>query len=177
MTTETEKKYLIREDGKDFATKAFFKLYPSISFLKSNVAEKGIHIRQGYLENSIGIELAEKLKLEIDFDIIETRLREKETSFYLTFKSKGGLSRSEFEITISSDLFEGLWQQTEGRRIQKARLNIPYQDYIAEVDVYSDRDLIVIEVEVSSEKDAEQLIPLGKDISIDNIYKNRNLAK
>lgn len=174
---EIERKYLIWEDGRGFNTEAFFELYPSISVLKTDIAKKGFLIRQGYLKNEVGLGLADKLKLRIDFDILETRLRKKDNKFYLTFKSKGGLTRSELETTISSGLFEELWDQTEGRRIQKIRLEIPCQKHTAEVDVYSDRDLIVIEVEVSSEEEAEKLMPLGKDITSDKAYKNRTLAK
>ena len=177
MAKEIEKKYLIREDGQIFATKVVFELYPSISVLKTDVTKRGVHIRQGYLGNGAGLKIADKLKLEIDFEIVETRLREKDNKCYLTFKSKGGLSRSELETTISAGLFEEFWDQTEGKRIQKIRLEIPYQKHTAEVDVYLDRDLIVAEVEVSSEEDAEKLMPLGKDISSDNTYKNRTLAK
>ena len=54
---------------------------------------------------------------------------------------------------------------------------MPFEGHTAEIDVYTNRDLIVAEVEVPTLKDAEKLSPLGKDVTTDKKYKNRSLAK
>jgi|GEM_PF-2498941 len=52
-----------------------------------------------------------------------------------------------------------------------------YSPLTAEIDVYTDRELIVAEIEVPTIEIANSLIPLGKDVSEDSNYKNKNLAK
>ena len=58
------------------------------------------------------------------------------------------------------------------------RLGVPYEHYIAEIDVYTDRqDLVIAEVEVPTKEIAYGLPALGKDITHDENYKNKNLAR
>lgn len=177
MGKEIEKKYLIREDGIEFATDALSQIYGSVGLLEKDVMKNGLRIRQGYLPYNTGMELAASLRLEITFDVDEIRLRKKSDKYYLTLKSQGGLSRSELETEISSLLFDKFWSKTSGRALQKVRLRKPCQGHSVEIDVYTDRDLIVAEVEVPTSKDAEELVPLGKDVSNDDKYKNKNLAR
>ena len=44
-------------------------------------------------------------------------------------------------------------------------------------DMYKDRDLIVAEVEFKSIKEAEGYQALGKDVTSESQFKNKNLAK
>jgi CYTH domain-containing protein len=146
MVTEIEKKFLLREDGKEFATTAFYKHFGSVERLRQMIHLRGVTIYQGYLpENN---------------------------------KSSGGMQRDEFETEISRSEFNELWPPTEGRRIEKVRWAYMWGSLTYEFDHYADwRDLLVCEVElpsVESIKDAEQL---GQDITEDEKYKNKNLAK
>ena len=50
-------------------------------------------------------------------------------------------------------------------------------NHIIEIDVYTDRDLIVAEVEVGKVEELKEILAIGRDISDDPGYKNRNLAK
>lgn len=172
-----ERKYLIREEGLDYAKDALFQLYESVDSLIDDVYEHGKRIRQGYLPENIGMELATRLQMSVDFDPKEARLRDKDGKFYFTLKGEGGLSRSELETKITSKLFDKYWLGTEGRRIEKVRLKVPYRGHVVEIDVYTDRDLIVAEVDVPTLADAERLVPLGKDVTKDSKYKNKNLAR
>ena len=177
MADEIEKKYLIREGAADFSTEAFLLNYHSIDFLAKEVFEKGEKIRQGYLEMDKGLHLAKELKMNLDFEPKEARLREKAGRFYFTLKGEGNLLRSELELKITPGFFYDYWPETNGRRLEKFRLKKPYQKYDAEFDLYTDRNLIIAEIEVPTVADAQRLVPLGKDVTDDKRYKNKNLAK
>ena len=56
------------------------------------------------------------------------------------------------------------------------RIKHPTQGLEAEIDFYLDRDLVTAEVECPSIEIAEGLCPIGKDITEDKTYKNKNLA-
>ncbi len=178
MAYEIEKKYLIRENGTDYATEALSQLYLSVQALIKDVLQNGKLIRQGYLPLEKGSELSDSLGMDVDFDPSEVRLRDKAGTFYfITLKGSGGLSRNELETEIGQDIFNEYWSETEGRRVEKVRLNRPFEGHTAEIDVYTDRDLIVAEVEVPTIQDAERLSALGKDVTNNKAYKNKNLAK
>ncbi|MBI4151484.1 hypothetical protein HY496_00810 [Candidatus Woesearchaeota archaeon] len=177
MVNEIEKKYLLSEKGIDFSTDALSPIYASIDQLTEDVLKRGKSIRQGYLPLTAGLELGAILKLDIPFEPCEARLRDKAKTFYFTIKGDGGLARSELEAEIDQTIFEAWWPQTEGKRVEKVRLSKPYQRYCLEIDVYTDRDLIVAEVEVPTREEAEKLVPLGKDITEERRYKNKTLAK
>jgi len=151
-------------------------LYDSIEQLLIKVNTDGKPIHQGYLNPLVGREIAAKAKLDVDFEPAQARLRDYNGTFYLTIKGKGVLARNEAEIKISRDIFEQYWPATEGRRIEKTRLVRSFQGHKLEVDLYTDRDLIVAEVETPSHKAAEDIIPIGKDITNDPNYKNHKLA-
>lgn len=174
--TEIEKKYLIREERKDFTTKALQQYYETIDDLIHEVTTNGKKIRQGYMNLEQGKELTDYLNLKPDFKPEEARLRDKAGEYYFTMKGSGGLERNELEVKVDKDIFQKYWSNTQGKRIEKIRQKIPYQGFELEIDVYTDRELIVAEIEVPTISDANSLIPVGKDITQDKNYKNKNLA-
>jgi CYTH domain-containing protein len=174
---EIERKYLIRENGIDFTTNTLLQMYPSVQTLKKDVIQNGKSIQQGYLPLSSGLELSNKLDMNIDFNPCEARLRNKAGILSFTLKNSGGLSRNELERKVDQNIFDKYWPKTKGKRIEKIRLNRPFEGHIVEFDVYLDRDLIVAEVEVQSIKQAQKLSALGKDVTNNKSYKNKNLAK
>jgi CYTH domain-containing protein len=157
---EVEGKYLLREEGKSYAKSSF----SSIEELLSFVYERGIIIEQGYLNDDIRDIILEILGVKPGFDPVESRIRKEGSEYYLTLKGDGTSEREEFNTPISKDIFNAYWDFTFGQRVSKIRFKIPYQGYTAEVDFYTDRDLIVAEIEV-------------KDKSHDSKYKNSRLAK
>jgi CYTH domain-containing protein len=177
MADEIEKKYLIREGIEEYFTEAFSSKFCSIDFLAREIFQKGKKIRQGYLDLNKGTDLAKMLNMNVDFEPKEARLRDKAGSFYFTLKGDGTLSRSELEKEITSEIFNEHWPETDGKRIEKFRLKKPYQEYQAEFDIYTDRNLIIVEIEVPTTAEALRLIALGKDVTDDKRYKNKNLAK
>src|SRR3989344_3154487 len=177
MTSEIERKFLIFERGENHSTEAMTPLFPSIFSLKDAVLTKGTKIRQGYLPIEIGEELRRVTGLEKLAEVSEARLRDYGGRYFLTLKTNGGLIRGETPDTeISRTIFELYWPYAK-RRIEKVRLQIPYSGQIAEFDVYSDRDLIVAEVETDTEAEAQAVVPLGFDVTFDSRYKNSSLAR
>lgn len=114
-------------------------------------------------------------------DDFELRLRKKGKYFFQTIKSSGELQRAEYEIELTKDQFEILWPLTEGKRIEKIRYEIEYQNYLIELDIYLDSldGLKTAEVEFTSIDESNRFVGpnwFGKDITKDNKYKNKNLA-
>lgn len=110
------------------------------------------------------------------------RIRQMGTQYFLTVKSHGHIMREEFEMPITKEQFHSLWNKIEVSPIEKTRYFIPLeQDLTAELDLYEGhlKGLYTVEVEFSSLDAADDFIPpswFGNDISLDNRYKNNNLA-
>ena len=174
MGREVERKFLIRENGIDYATEQFFRLYKSIDLLERDVLLSGVSVRQGYLPDAET--LSRTPGFESDFKPAEARLREKGKNFYFTLKSEGGVERQEFEREIDLSMFSRYWPATLGSRVEKVRLETKVQGGVLLYDVYQDRDLIVAEIEASREI-ADSFGALGLDVSEMPKYKNRALAR
>ena len=95
-------------------------------------------IAQGYLP---GTRLVERLR----------RVRSGEAERYVrTVKSGTGLVRTELEEECTREVFEALWPLTEGRRVLKRRHVIPDGALHWEIDEFTDRDLVLAEIELPS---------------------------
>lgn len=110
------------------------------------------------------------------------RIRQMGTDYFLTVKSHGHIMREEFEMPITKEQFHSLWEKIEVSPIEKIRYFIPLEeDFMAELDLYQGHleGLSTVEVEFSSLAAADDFVPpdwFGNDISLDNRYKNNNLA-
>jgi CYTH domain-containing protein len=174
---EIEKKYLLRDDTGTYVSEILKAIYPNFEELTDDVKNNGKPIRQGYLSIEMGINIAQELNLNLEFEPVEARLRDKAGKFFFTLKGDGTVERDELEKTIDQDVFNSYWPKTEGRRVEKIRLGKPFNDRTLEIDFYLDRTLTVVEVEVGSLEEAENFPTLGKDITKDRGFKNKNLAK
>lgn len=124
-------------------------------------------IRQGYLV--------------LGADGSEARVRDRSGAHTMTVKSKGELSRGEWEIPIEPEQFEVLWPATEGRRVEKTRFSIPYEESVIELDIYDGElfGLVTAEVEFPDEVTANAFVPpewFGEDVTSDKAFKNQQLA-
>lgn len=113
---------------------------------------------------------------------VQVRLRKKGAVRSLAFKRGNKGVREEREIRLSAEQFDALWPATEGRRLTKIRYDVPWRDWIIEVDVYRGRldGLIVAEVEFGDEKSCRKFTPpdwLGKDVTGRSRYSNILLAR
>lgn len=113
------------------------------------------------------------------------RLRKKGKTMSLTFKvsrGRGGASREEHEIRLSSKQFETLWSATKGRRLRKTRYEIPWKKLKIEVDIYHGRNqgLIVAEVEFPNQTSRRKFKPprwFGREVTGEKRYSNVRLAR
>jgi len=146
---EIERKFLVRELPENIET------FPCAEIL------------QGYLAVSV--------------DGTEVRLRNIGNVYILTAKSGKGISRHEREIELPKEHFEQLWPMTEGKRVEKRRYTIAKSDYTIEFDIYHGtlHGLKTAEVEFKTQDEANSFILpswLDKDVTLDERYKNKNLA-
>lgn len=174
---EIERKFLLEEDGKNFATNELSKLYPSMEALKNDILTNGRLIKQGYLPLEAGTQLTRRLNLEIGFNPAEARLRSVANRLTLTLKGDGTIERDEIEVEIGEALFHEYWKLTAGKRVEKIRLRKNFGDHTIEIDLYKDRHLTVAEIESPTIEDAESIPTIGLDVTTNPKYKNKNLAK
>jgi len=119
--------------------------------------------------------------LAITEDGTEIRLRKIGNAYFQTVKSGQGLKRQEVETELTDFQFSLLWSLTEGKRVEKRRYDIPFEDWIIELDIYEGalEGLVTAEVEFNSQEDAESFTPpewMGQEVTQDERYKNKNLA-
>lgn len=183
---EIERKFLIRENKNNYFSDFFMEQVATKELLANLMGiteEEGMNtlgklIHQGYLPLEKLEDLRKPLKLYPKFEPKELRVRQYGEDYFLTVKSDGTLCREEIpDRVISRELFDSLWELTEGRRVKKIRIKLPYGIYTIEIDNYLDRDLVMVEVEFKNKKEAEEFPLLGKDITEYSRYKNKNLAK
>lgn len=106
----------------------------------------GIRIEQGWLP---GKTLRERLRRSTYPTGVSRHTR--------TVKIGGGISRIELEEDTERILFDALWPLTAARRVNKRRHAIREGRYTWEIDVFTDRDLVLAEVELKSESERPEL--------------------
>ena len=129
-----------------------------------------LFIDQGYLP---GARLIERLRR------VRTRDRER---YYRTVKSGTGLARMELEEETTREVFDAMWPLTVGRRVSKRRHRIPDGEVVWEVDEFTDRSLVLAEVELRR-VDQDVVLPdwlaptVARDVTGEPEYVNANLAR
>lgn len=109
------------------------------------------------------------------------RIRRSNDKYILTYKGKGLLSREEYNLPLTKEAYETLRGKIEGRLIQKKRYNIPYEEYLIELDIFEGElaPLQLVEVEFDSEEQAKAFVPpdwFGRDVTYTGEYQNSRLA-
>ncbi|HSE26626.1 MAG TPA: CHAD domain-containing protein, partial [Gemmatimonadales bacterium] len=129
-----------------------------------------LEIRQGYLPGRV---IVERLRQVRD---------QGAERWSRTVKTGRGVARVELEEEIARELFEALWPLTEGRRLEKRRYLVPEGDLLWLVDAFTDRPLVLAEVELPNEA-FEPAIPhwlrpfLLRDVTGEVEYLNSSLAR
>ncbi|MEO7996007.1 MAG: hypothetical protein ABI852_01115 [Gemmatimonadaceae bacterium] len=98
-----------------------------------------------------------------------------------TVKFGRGISRVELEEDTDRLLFEALWPLTVNARVRKRRHAIREGAYTWEIDVFTDRDLVIAEVELSSADESPALPAwlerfVVREVTGEAEYVNANLA-
>lgn len=119
--------------------------------------------------------------LAVEKGAVQVRLRKKGSVRSLTYKRGAKIGREEREIRLSAEQFDALWPATEGRRLTKIRYDLPWKEWVIEVDVYQGRHegLVVAEVEFRDEKSCNEFVPpewIGEDVTGRSRYSNVVLA-
>ena len=126
------------------------------------------HLRQGYIPGDRLIERVRAIRMNA-----ETYVR--------TVKTGMGVTRIEIEEETTQEIFEVLWGLTVERRVEKKRYVIPDGESFWEIDVFSDRQLVLAEIELNSEDD-EVVFPkwlepyIVRDVTEETEFTNWSLA-
>lgn len=115
------------------------------------------------------------------------RVRRSDDTYYLTYKSKGLLSREEANLPLTFESYEHLKAKADGNLICKTRYLIPLPEgydpgLIIELDVFDApfEGLTLAEVEFESEDQALAFVPpewFGEDVTYSTEYHNSTLSR
>lgn len=113
------------------------------------------------------------------------RIRREDSSYYLTYKSKGILAREEYNLPLNETAYQHLLQKADGNILTKKRYLIPVEgreDLTIEFDVFEGKfqGLMLAEVEFASEEDAMAFVPpswFTRDVTFTREYQNSRLSK
>lgn len=128
------------------------------------------HIDQGYLP---GERLMERVR----------RVRQDGRERYVRSVKMGtGIRRLELQEETTPDVFHTLWPLTEGRRLTKRRFRVTHAGLMWEIDDFTDRDLVIAEVELPSVEVEPDVPPWLSDYVVREVtdeaeYLNVNLAR
>jgi CHAD domain-containing protein/CYTH domain-containing protein len=127
-------------------------------------------IDQGYLP---GTALVERIRRSATKDGVR---------YLRTVKSGQGIARIEIEEACDETIFNALWPLTEGRRVRKRRYRVADAGRVWEIDAFTDRRLVLAEVELSSTRDEVTLpdwlqVCTIREVTEEAEYVNLNLAK
>ena len=135
--------------------------------LPKNLADYSFHnIEQGYLCTSPVV-----------------RIRRQDEEYFLTYKSKGLMSREEYNLPLTKGAYEHLKPKADGLVITKTRYLIPEHDNLTiELDIFhADYEgLYLAEVEFPSEEAANSYTPpawFGEDVTFSSKYHNSTLSR
>lgn len=126
------------------------------------------HIEQGYLNTEPVV-----------------RVRREDQEYYLTYKSKGLLSREEYNLPLTKEAYDHLIQKSDGNILTKKRYLIPVEGadrLTIELDVFEGKfeGLILAEVEFETQEEAMAFIPpswFDRDVTFSGEYQNSQLSK
>jgi adenylate cyclase len=109
------------------------------------------------------------------------RLRKKGKTASLTFKVGRGAHREEREIKLSAKQFSALWPATVGRRLYKLRHEVPWKNFLIEIDIYrrKHKGLVVAEVEFPDRTACRKFKApawFGREVTGNKRYSNVRLA-
>ena len=114
---------------------------------EASTAGEALEIEQGWIP---GRRLKERLR--------RTRAACGRVCHYRTVKLGRGVRRTELEDETSAEVFERLWELTEGRRLRKRRYRLATDQGTWEIDEFLDRELYLAEIELAS-ADQELSLP------------------
>jgi len=103
-------------------------------------------------------------------------------SYYRTIKLGSGIVRTELEDQTTREVFQQLWPLTEGRRLTKKRHQVVCGDLTWEIDEFTDRPLVLAEIELPSADTPVELPDwlascVEREVTGEPAYLNSTLAR
>ena len=148
---------------------------------------KSYEIERKYLIHTIPFDLKEYAFHDIEQGYLCTepvvRIRKQDDTYYLTYKSKGLMSREEYNLPLTAESYAHLKAKADGNIISKKRYLIPLPDGLTiELDVFAApfEGLWIAEVEFSSEEQANAFTPpewFGEEVTWSSEYHNSTLSR
>ncbi|HEY0780738.1 MAG TPA: hypothetical protein VGD56_22465, partial [Gemmatirosa sp.] len=154
-------------------------------------AAPGVEIERKYLLRALPRALRGATAAEVEQGYLPgERLRERvrrvtregRERLVRTVKLGAGVSRIEVEEETTRELFDVLWPATRARRVRKRRYAVPEGALTWEIDEFTDRTLVLAEVELPA-PDTPVVFPpwlaayVVREVTDDPTYLNSALAK
>lgn len=169
----------------------FFAALEDVATKMTAVIHSHMEIERKFLLRAVPSKAREAQHVEIEQgwlpgSVLQERLRRVRSNdgehLWRTIKHGEGVARVELEESTSPELFGALWPLTEGRRITKRRYTVTDGEYAWEVDEFTDRDLVLAEVELPTPdapaEPPEWLAPhVEREVTGEPDYLNVNLAR
>lgn len=113
------------------------------------------------------------------------RVRREDSTYYLTYKGPGLLSREEANLPLTEESYAHLLKKADGNILTKKRYLIPVENHpelTIEFDVFEGQfaGLMLAEVEFASEEEANAFIPpawFTKEVTYSGEYQNSRLSQ
>jgi CHAD domain-containing protein/CYTH domain-containing protein len=171
--------------------KRFFRDVERVAAALAARGRRGVEIERKYLLRGMpaGLPAAAVQEMAQGYlpgERLVERLREVrnngERRCYRTVKAGRGVSRLEVEEETPPSAFDVMWPLTKGRRLTKRRHRVPAGALTWEIDEFTDRDLVLAEIELPREDAAvrfpEWLAPyVEREVTGDPAYLNSALAR
>lgn len=128
------------------------------------------HLDQGYLPGERLVERVRRVRVG------------RSIRHFRTVKGGTGIRRLEIEEECTAELFAKLWPLTKGKRVKKRRYLVPDGTLTWAIDVFTDRELVLAEVELPS-VEAEVTLPpwlaevVVREVTDEAAYVNAVLAQ
>lgn len=151
--------------------------------LYAKALENGEMYEQGYiLDLDKAREIVEELGIQPEFQPNTIRFRKissdgNKIRYIFTLKDKKETKRREVEWELDRKTFEKYWPWTLGARVRKRRYITKLKGFELTLDAFTDRYLLMAEIEVKDEKQLEQLPKMGFEVTGDSTWSNKKLAK
>lgn len=146
-----------------------------------------MEIERKYLIDTLpdNLECYPQIKIEQGYLCTDpvVRIRKQNDQYFLTYKSKGLLSREEYNLPLTQEAYEHLKPKTDGYLISKTRYLLPLDSaHTIELDLFDApfAPLSMAEVEFASLEEAQNFTPpnwFGADVTFDGSYHNSAMSK
>ncbi len=148
---------------------------------------KGMEIERKFLIDQLprGLEAYRHRKMEQGYLSTDPvlRVRREDDEYFVTYKSRGLMSREEYNLPLTAEAYYHLIQKADGIIITKTRYYIPQASgLVIELDVFSGEydGLVMAEVEFDSIAAANAYTPpdwFGTEVTNDPAYHNSSMSR